>query len=143
MTLAAHKVAWPADVPEVSGVATATYDFKVFIVLPWDRYTESVLATRSDSWEKLQLVRGLAQGLQVQAPATPLSVHELHVSESAAKVFKAPGQEPGVAVLLSVRLRYHAHRVYSGSELRKSLGVTVNHARYPDSELRIEVRDNH
>ncbi len=137
------RLAWPADVPEVSGAITKTYDFKVRVLLPLDRQTQAVLATRSDSYERLDFVRSLAKNLSVQAPRTPMTVVGLHVSEQASKVFKAPGDEPGVVVLFSVRLSYSAHRVYQGAELRQSLTAFLDHDRYRQEDFRIEVRDNH
>lgn len=137
------RLSWPADVLEVSGAITKTYDFKVRVLMPLDRQTEVVLATRSDSYERLALVRGLAKNLSVQAPRTPLTVVSLHVSEQASKVFKAPGNEPGVVALLSVSLSYSAHRVYQGAELRESLTAAIKSDRYRQEDFRVEVRDNH
>lgn len=131
---------WPDDVPEVSGCATATYHFKVRVTFPWDRFTES-LTRRDQRWERDCFIRSLGETLRISSPKAPLAVNRLVVSERASKLFKAPGNEPGLVALLSVALDYSAHRRYAGAELRVLLEASVNHARYPDKDLRIEVAE--
>ena len=131
-----------ANLPDVSGAITKTYQFKLRAVFPWDRYTESLLFAYTGSAEQLEFLRGLEQSIKLTSETHPLTVVHLDVSEQSSRLFKTPGQEPGMTALLSLTLSYSAHRTYRNAELQASMKLCLNHPRYPDSSLQLMLLPN-
>jgi hypothetical protein len=130
-----------AMLPEVSGLKTKTYEFKLRVVFPLDQYTQSVLDAGTGSLAQLELLRTLERKLLLNASDTPLTVVHLAVNERASRMFRRD-DESGMVALLSITLAYSAHRAYTGSELRASLDVMVDHDRYRSEELDVTVLPN-
>jgi hypothetical protein len=128
--------------PEVSGAKTKVHEFKLRVVFPWDRYTQSVLEARTGSLAQLELLRTLERTMSLTFDGTPLTVVHLSVKEQASRLFRRREGEPGMVALLSLQLAYSAVRPYRGDEFRSSLNVAINHTRYSDEELDITLLPN-
>lgn len=128
-----------ANLPEVSGAITKTYEFKVRVTLALNRHTEQLLAARTGSTEQRGFLRELAAGARLEHGDAPMTVVGLCLREEACRMFR---RELGVVALLHFRLSYSAHRAYTGRELRKALAWIPAHTRYSAQELRVDMLDN-
>jgi len=133
--------AQPKALPS-EGAITKSYECKVRVALPWDRNTQSLVGPGADSYEKLLFLRGLAKNLTATLSIPDTVVVAVQANEGTSKVFKAPGDEPGVVALLAVQLSYSARKVLRGAQLRAALSVRLNHERYREEELAVQVLDN-
>lgn len=124
------------------GAITKSYECKVRVALPWDRNTQSLVGPGADSYAKLLFLRGLAKNLTATLSIPDTVVVSVQANEGTSKVFKAPGTEPGVVALMALQVSYSARKILRGAQLRAALSVSLNHERYRNEELAVQVLDN-